>query len=244
MGPNGRGRRTPGTDPPLPEASVGDPAAAPDGGRCRSHHRPWRYGGRRRRRRRPARRPDLRGVPVAVLGPRFLGRLYRRISLAPDSFLLVAERTRGTAAASSPARPTWPACTGASCGTTASRPPGRAAGPLLTRLAAGARDPAARSSGGAGVGRGAELLAVAVDPAQQGRGWPDVAGRRLPRRGRRPGRRRRPRGGGGRQRRRRRPLPAGRLRDRRALRAPPGTESLLMQWDRPASGPASDTGRS
>ena len=85
-------------------------------------------------------------------------------------------RPRGRRWDSSPARPTWPASTGASSSMTGSRPRSALPAPGARRLAPGARHPRPRRPPtGPGAGRGAELLAVAVDPAWQGQG----VGRRL-----------------------------------------------------------------
>lgn len=171
MGPNGRGRQAPQADP-----AGADP---------------------------PGRRPSEPGSPppvvtvrpgtptdaafaaalhadqisegfLALLGPRFLERLYRRIALSSDSFLLVAEGDGvpgGFLAGSTDVAGLYrsflwhdglPAAIGA-------------AGRVLTGWRRVLETLRHGSSGGAGVGRGSELLAVAVDPAWQGRG----AGRML-----------------------------------------------------------------
>ncbi len=106
---------------------------------------------------------------LSVLGPGFLRRLYRRIGRSPESFLLVADdrgTTVGFVAGSTNVAGLYrsfllhdgiPAALGA-------------AGALL----AGWRrvlDTLGHAGGnGAGAGRGPELLAIAVDPAWQGRG--------------------------------------------------------------------------
>ena len=50
---------------------------------------------------------------LAILGPSFLHRLYRRVARTPGSFLLVVEDGRPRLG-SSPARPTWRASIGPS----------------------------------------------------------------------------------------------------------------------------------
>ena len=106
---------------------------------------------------------------LSLLGPRFLTRLYRRICTSPHSFLIIAE------------------CDGQPAGFVAGSTdvPGLYKSFLWhdgLQAAAGAAGRVIRSwrrvletlrhgaSGGAGVGRGGELLAVAVDPGRQGRG--------------------------------------------------------------------------
>lgn len=175
---------------------------------------------------------------LALLGPRFLGRLYRRICLDPDSFLVVA--TEGQPGAPDPV-------VGFVAGSTNVRGLYRsflwrdgvtAALPTLGHLAVHWRrvlETLRHGSGGAGAGRGAELLAIAIDRSHQGRG----AGRtlvaefleELGRRG----------------------VDAAHVvvgaENRVAValyegngfatverfELHPGTESLLMQWDRPAA---------
>jgi ribosomal protein S18 acetylase RimI-like enzyme len=106
---------------------------------------------------------------LALLGPRFLQRLYRRVGRSPGSFLLVAECggvPGGFLAGSTDVAGLYksflwhdgiPAAVGA-------------VGPLLTGWRRVLETLRHGSSGGEGVGRGGELLAVAVDPASQGRG--------------------------------------------------------------------------
>ncbi len=111
---------------------------------------------------------------LSVLGPRFLGRLYRRICLDPGSFLLVA--VRGD-------RPGSDAVVGFVAGSV--DVPGLyrsflwrdglvAAVPALGHLVVHWRRVVETlrhgSSDGAGTGRGAELLAIAVDRSTEGRG--------------------------------------------------------------------------
>ena len=241
MGPNGKGRRTPGNGSSPAEASVDDPVPAPEA--AGADHITVRGGVAADADAAASLHADqIADGFLAVLGPRFLRLLYRRISLAPHSFLLVADR-EGTAA-------------GFLAGSTdvgglyknfvwhdGPKALVAAAGPLLTGWRRVLETLRHGSSGGAGVGRGAELLAVAVDPAQQGRG----AGRSLvaafldeiSTRG----------------------CDAAHVVvgadnagaialyqragfvtvDRFELH--PGTQSLLMQWDRPASGQSPGAGR-
>ena len=162
---------------------------------------------------------------LSVLGPRFLGRLYRRICLDPGSFLLVAARD---------GRPGPDGVVGFIAGSVdvpglyRSLPvAGRAGGRRPRRSATWSvhwrrvlETLRHGSSDGTGTGRGAELLAIAVDRGLTGRGvgrtlvtaFLDESGGA--------GRRRRPRGGRGRQPGRRGPLPPRRVRGRRTLRAP------------------------
>jgi ribosomal protein S18 acetylase RimI-like enzyme len=172
MGPNPEGRRTPhsGTGPaPAAIPSAGAPAA-PSG---RGAHPP-------ELRVRTATGADVRTCAalhagqisqgfLSVLGPGFLRRLYRRISLSEHSFLLVAARgeaPEGFVAGSTDVAGLYrsfllhdgiPAAL-------------RAAVPLVSGWRRVLDTLGHASSGGAGVGRGPELLAIAVDPAWQGRG--------------------------------------------------------------------------
>jgi ribosomal protein S18 acetylase RimI-like enzyme len=168
MGPNEEGRRTPGAgDAGL--GVTGDGRSGPDG---------------------PAEPPatqirtarDADAVVAAtlhatqinqgflsLLGPGFLRRLYRRIVRTPSSFLLVAQ-SQGT-------------IVGFIAGSTDVAglyrgfllrdgiPAGlRAAGPLLSGWRRVLETLRHGSSDEEGVGRGAELLSIAVDPSYQGRG--------------------------------------------------------------------------
>lgn len=106
---------------------------------------------------------------LSHLGPRFLARLYRRITLVPDSFLLVAERhgdTVGFIAGSADVsglyrsfvvRDGIPAALGS-------------AGHLIVGWRRVVETLRHGSANGAGTGRGAELLAIAVQHDQSGRG--------------------------------------------------------------------------
>jgi ribosomal protein S18 acetylase RimI-like enzyme len=112
---------------------------------------------------------------LSLLGPRFLERLYRRICLDPSSFVIVLEE--GTTTGSSPA-------VGFVAGST--DVPGlyrsflwrdgvAAALPALGHLVSHWRRVIetlrhGTSSDGSGTGRGAELLAIAVDHRFQGQG--------------------------------------------------------------------------
>jgi ribosomal protein S18 acetylase RimI-like enzyme len=106
---------------------------------------------------------------LSSLGPRFLRRLYRRIGRMPTSFLLVAHdggRTVGFVAGSTDLaglyrRFLWRDGLGAACS---------AAGSLFRAPRRTLETLRHRNSGGAGIGEGAELLSIAVDPAWQGRG--------------------------------------------------------------------------
>lgn len=106
---------------------------------------------------------------LSFLGPRFLAHLYRRIALAPDSFLLVADdadQVVGFIAGSTEV--------GALYRSFLWHDGARASTAAAGRLLVGWRrvlETLRHGSGGAvGTGRGAELLAVAVDPGRQGRG--------------------------------------------------------------------------
>jgi len=115
---------------------------------------------------------------LSVLGPRFLCRLYRRISRSPSSFLLVAtgggvggEAPVGFLAGSTDVGALYRSFLGRD-GVAAAF---QAAGPLIRNWRRVVDTLGHGASGGTGVGRGPELLAVAVDPGWQGRG----AGRML-----------------------------------------------------------------
>ncbi len=182
MGPNEEGRRMPppgaGTRScPAPQASPG--AERPEPGRRRPGPPTPEVEVR------PATDAD---APVAAalhagqisqgflsaLGQGFLRRLYRRIGRWPESFLLMAEsegRRVGFIAGSTNVSGLYrsflwhdgiPAGIGA-------------AGSLLVGWRRALDTLGHASAGGTGSGRGAELLAIAVDPAWQGRG----VGRRL-----------------------------------------------------------------
>jgi ribosomal protein S18 acetylase RimI-like enzyme len=105
---------------------------------------------------------------LSLLGPRFLTRLYRRICLTPDSFLLVAERDApvGFIAGSTDV--------GALYRTFLWRDGAVAAALAARHLLVGWRRVFETlrhgDGGGPGSGRGAELLAVAVDRRSQGLG--------------------------------------------------------------------------
>jgi ribosomal protein S18 acetylase RimI-like enzyme len=113
---------------------------------------------------------------LSMLGPRFLRRLYRRIGRFDDSFLLIADdntEAAGFIAGATDVRGLYrsflfhdgiPAALGA-------------AGPVLLgwRRVLDTLGHARADTDGSGAGRGAELLAVAVNPAWQGQG----VGRRL-----------------------------------------------------------------
>ena len=106
---------------------------------------------------------------LSFLGPGFLARLYRRIVRSPDSFLLVAEGEgavvgfiAGTADVGRLYRTfLWRDGPAAAIGV---------AGPLLRSWRRVIETLRHGSGDGAGRGDGVELLAVAVDPAWQGRG--------------------------------------------------------------------------
>jgi ribosomal protein S18 acetylase RimI-like enzyme len=173
MGPNGERRRT-------PQMETGPPGSAGPG-RARSGS------GRNAPevRIRPATGADDRVCAalhagqisqgfLSLLGPGFLRRLYGRIRRSPYSFLLVATRGQATvgfvAASTDVARLyrsfLWHDGIPAAL---------RAAGPLLSGWRRVIDTLGHASSGGVGVGRGPELLSIAVDPAWQGHG----AGRML-----------------------------------------------------------------
>jgi ribosomal protein S18 acetylase RimI-like enzyme len=106
---------------------------------------------------------------LSVLGPSFLGRLYRRIGRVRGSFLLVAE-SKGTVvgfiAGSTDVAALYRSFIlrdGIVAGVSAARA-------LFTGWRRVLDTLGHASSKGEGVGRGAELLAVAVDPAMQRRG--------------------------------------------------------------------------
>ena len=106
---------------------------------------------------------------LSFLGPRFLEHLYRRIALSDQSFLVVAHSEGGPAGFIAGSTDVsglyrsflWHDGVKAALG---------AAGRLLAGWRRVFETLRHGSAGGTGVGRGAELLAVAVDPSQQGRG--------------------------------------------------------------------------
>lgn len=106
---------------------------------------------------------------LSRLGPRFLTRLYRRITTSPNSFLLIAEdagTTVGFIAGSTDVSALyrtflWRDGVAAAI----------LAGPqLITRWRQVVETLRHGTSGGTGAGRGAELLAVAVDRDRRNRG--------------------------------------------------------------------------
>ncbi len=107
---------------------------------------------------------------LPLLGTRFLRRLYRRIVCEPGSFLIVAERDDGTVAGfiagSEDTRALYRSFLRHD-GIVAAAP---VAGRLLRHWRRVAETLAHGSSGGGAPGRGAELLAVAVDPPGHGQG--------------------------------------------------------------------------
>lgn len=106
---------------------------------------------------------------LSALGPSFLRRLYRRIGRSSGSFLLVAEsdgRTAGFIAGSTDVAALYRGFL-LHDGIAAVAAAG---GALLTGWRRVLDTLGHARSSGAGTGRGAELLAVAVDPSLQGRG--------------------------------------------------------------------------
>jgi ribosomal protein S18 acetylase RimI-like enzyme len=150
MGPTGERRRRPATRPPpepvIRHATDHDAAAAAD-----------------------LHVDQIAQGFLSVLGPSFLRHLYRRVGRTPDSFLLVAEAdgtVEGFIAGSTDVTALYRSfllrdgfVAGAS-----------AAGALLRGWRRTLDTLGHGRSKGAGVGRGAELLAIAVDPARQHRG--------------------------------------------------------------------------
>ena len=168
MGPNGRGRRRSPTD------SARIDAPGPDG------HEEGHPGTEPAIVVRPGTQADAITAAtlhaeqisegfLAFLGPRFLERLYRRISRTPHSFLLIAHRQDvpiGFIAGSTNVSGLyksflWHDGVGATLG--AAGRLARGWRRVLETLRHGA-------SGDDGVGRGGELLAIAVEPAWQGHG--------------------------------------------------------------------------
>jgi ribosomal protein S18 acetylase RimI-like enzyme len=106
---------------------------------------------------------------LSLLGPRFLGRLYRRITLDPGSFLIVATgdgRVLGFVAGSVDVPSLYRSFLWRD-GVAAGLP---ALGHLVTHWRRVLETLRHGSSGGAGAGPGAELLAIAVDRSARGRG--------------------------------------------------------------------------
>ena len=176
-----------------------------------------------------------------MLGPHFLRRLYQRICTSPRSFLIIAEcdgEPAGFIAGSTDVSGLyksflWHDGVKAAAG---------AAGRIIKSWRRVLETLRHGSSAGAGVGRGGELLAVAVDPGRQGRGagrmlvasfLDEVVGRGCDAAHVVVGA-----DNGG----------AIALYQRAGFVAAerfelhPGSESVLMQWDRPPTGPTSDAG--
>jgi ribosomal protein S18 acetylase RimI-like enzyme len=103
---------------------------------------------------------------LASLGPRFLRKLYRRVTLVPDSFVLVVEQagtTVGFLAGSTDVAGLYKefvwrdgVAAALTCGGRLIRSLGRAVETFR--------------HGSGGAGEGAELLAIAVDPSARGKG--------------------------------------------------------------------------
>ena len=155
MGPTGpQGHDAGGPSGPVPPVRRGVPADAPAAARLHASQIDQGF--------------------LSSLGPAFLTRLYRRIATTPESFLLVVD---------DPARAADDPVVGFIAGSAAV---GRLYRTFLVRDGLAAALPAAprllrswrrvvetlghAGEDGAGVGRGPELLAVAVDPAATGRG--------------------------------------------------------------------------
>ena len=169
MGPSEEGRRT-------PEPGAAGPGLPGDGRSGseppdRSPGHPDTHGGRSRRHRgsRALHATQINQGFLAFLGPGFLRRLYRRIVRTPSSFLLVAD-SQGT-------------IVGFIAGSTDVAglyrsfllrdgiPAGlQAAGRLISGWRRVFETLRHGASNGEGVGRGAEVLSMAVDPSCQGRG--------------------------------------------------------------------------
>jgi len=156
MGPNGGGRPRPRTGAPLPELRI-RPAGRADAAEAARLH--------------------AQGIDqgfLSLLGPRFLGRLYRRIGLDPGSFLLVAtdgdgvdtESVVGFIAGSVDVPALYRSFLWRD-GVVAAVP---ALGHLVAHWPRVVETLRHGSSDGAGTGRGAELLAIAVDGDVRGRG--------------------------------------------------------------------------
>ena len=168
MGPNRRGHPLSPTEPDRADSAVGDrsePAdprpgtavairagTAADAGVAATLHA-----------------SQISGGFLSLLGPHFLERLYRRISRFPRSFLIIAEcdgEPAGYIAGSTDVSGLYRSFLWHDGLQSAAGAAGRVVRNwrrIVETLKHGA-------SGGAGVGRGAELLAVAVDPGRQGRG--------------------------------------------------------------------------
>jgi ribosomal protein S18 acetylase RimI-like enzyme len=112
---------------------------------------------------------QIAGGFLSFLGAGFLTRLYRRISLSPDSFLLVAEadgRVVGFVAGSGDVRGLYRSFLwhdGAAAALSV-------AGRLLRRWRLAVETLRHGSGDGGGKGEGVELLAIAVEPGRQGAG--------------------------------------------------------------------------
>jgi len=106
---------------------------------------------------------------LALLGPGFLQLLYRRVSRSPGSVLLVAD-SEGTTAGFIAGSTDVAGLYRSFLWHDGMRASARAAGRLLVGWRQVAETLRHGSSGGVGVGRGAEVLAVAVHPAWRGRG--------------------------------------------------------------------------
>jgi ribosomal protein S18 acetylase RimI-like enzyme len=105
---------------------------------------------------------------LSFLGPGFLVRLYRRVPRTPGSFLLVADGDTGVVGFLAGS-----ADVGGLYRSFLLRdglPAGLAAAPRLVRGWRRVLETLRHGGGGAGTGRGTELLAVATDPAAAGRG--------------------------------------------------------------------------
>ncbi len=168
MGPNGRGRRGPDEEarraqgrPVDPSGALGRPSPAVitvrrgtvrDAGSAAVLHA-----------------SQISEGFLSFLGPHFLEHLYRRIALSDQSFLLVAQSEAGPAGFIAGSTDVsglyrsflWHDGVKAALG---------AAGRLVAGWRRVIETLRHGSAGGTGVGRGAELLAVAVDPSCQGRG--------------------------------------------------------------------------
>ncbi len=173
MGPNGEGRRTPqaassrpqAADPEAPEPNA--PGEAPAIAVRRGTDADAATAAR-------LHAEQISDGFLSVLGPRFLRRLYRRINRSERSFLLIADcegQPVGFIAGSADVAGLYRSFLWRD-GIAAAVP---AAGRLLSGWRRVLETLRHGSSDGAGVGRGVELLAVAVDPVWQGRG----AGRML-----------------------------------------------------------------
>ena len=173
MGPNEEGRRTPPPDP-APPSSQGPVGPQHPGPEPADRQRPPPAEVR------PATDADAPAAAalhvgqisqgfLSVLGPGFLRRLYRRIGRSPESFLLIATAhgtTVGFVAGSTDVARLYRSFLwhdGIPAGI-------RAAGSLISGWRRVLDTLGHASSDGPGAGRGPELLAIAVDPAWQGCG--------------------------------------------------------------------------